>query len=60
MADTVCCESCVYYVFNEDNEEYECLVTLDEDEYASVLSSGFRQCPYYRLDDEYAVVRKQN
>lgn len=60
MSETVCCDSCVYYVYNEDYEEYECLVSHDEDDYAAFASSGFRQCPYYRLDDEYAVVRKQN
>ena len=55
-----CCEMCVYYVYNEDYEDYECLVNLDEDEMYRFLSSGQTACPYFRLDDEYGVVRKQN
>lgn len=51
---------CVYYVYNEDYEDYECLVNLDEDEVYRFLSSGQKSCPYFRLDDEYGVVRKQN
>ncbi len=53
------CEMCVYYVFNEDLEEYECLVDLDEDEMYRFLSSQHESCPYFRLDDEYSIARKQ-
>ena len=59
MSDGISCESCTHYVFNEDYEEYECLISLDEDEYAEFISSGFKSCPYFRLDDEYGIVRKQ-
>lgn len=51
---------CVYYVYNEDYEDYECLVNLDEDDVYKFMSSSQRDCPYFRLDDEYGVVRKQN
>lgn len=54
------CELCVNYVFDEEDECYACLVSLDEDEYISSLSNPSYRCPYFRLDDEYAVVRKQN
>lgn len=54
------CESCTYYVWSEELEEYECLVTLDEDEYARMLSGGEEKgCRYYRADDEYGIVKKQ-
>ncbi len=59
MNGTLQCDSCVNYVYNEELEEYECLVNLDEDEFYSLLSDKHRACPYYRLDDEYGVVRKQ-
>ncbi len=59
MDGDIICESCTYYVFNEELEEYECLVNLDEDEYAAFLRSGSRKCPCYRKDDEYGVVKKQ-
>ena len=42
------CESCVNYVYDEDYECYTCLVNGTN--YA---------CPYYRLDDEYGVVKHQ-
>ena len=32
---------------------------LDEDEMYRFLSDTFYQCPYYQLDDEYRIVRKQ-
>ena len=54
------CESCVNFVFDDDYECYVCLVNLDEDEMGRFLKGSFFQCPYYQLDDEYAIVRKQN
>lgn len=53
------CESCVNYVYDDDYECYSCEVNLDEDELSRFMSDSFYSCPYYRLDDEYAVVRKQ-
>lgn len=55
-----CCESCSNYVFDEDFEQYSCMVNLDEDEMYRFLSETNYSCPYYKTDDEYAVVRKQN
>lgn len=54
-----CCDSCANYVYDEDYECYTCDVNLDEDEMAHFLADTFYHCPYYRLGDEYAVVRKQ-
>ena len=53
------CDSCVNYVYDEDYESYSCMVNLDEDEMYRFLSGTQRECPYFRLDDEYAVVRHQ-
>lgn len=53
------CDSCVNYVYDEEYEEYNCEVNLDEDDMVRFLSSRYASCPYYRLDDEYGVVRKQ-
>lgn len=53
------CDSCVNYEFDEDDECYYCLVNLDEDEMYRFLTGNQQSCPYYRLDDEYAVVRHQ-
>ncbi len=53
------CDTCVNYVYDEDYECYVCLTNLDEDEMYRFLSGGQWECPYYRLDDEYGVVRHQ-
>ncbi len=53
------CDSCVNYIYDEDYECYSCLVNLDEDEMYRFLTGNQRECPYYQLDDEYAVVRHQ-
>ena len=53
------CESCVNYVYDEDYECECCTVNMDEDELVRFMQDSHYSCPYYRLDDEYAVVRKQ-
>lgn len=53
------CETCSNYVYDEDYEYYVCEADLDEDELVRFLSSASFQCPYYHLDDEYRIVRKQ-
>ena len=54
------CENCVNFVFDEETQEYVCVAAFDEDEYVRFLSGNQKNCPYFRLDDEYGVVRKQN
>lgn len=54
------CENCVNYIWDEEQEEYICVAAFDEDEYVRFLSGNQKNCPYFRLDDEYGVVRKQN
>lgn len=53
------CESCVFYVFDEEDEAWYCEAEMDEDDYARFLTAPRAGCPFYRLDDEYAVVRHQ-
>lgn len=54
------CESCMYFGYDEEFEEYYCEVNLDEDEMEKFLTDSFQGgCPYYRLEDEYKTVRKQ-
>ncbi len=60
MAGFSGCESCTHYVYDDEAECYECLVSLDEDEYARFLSGTADSCPYYSSDDEYRIVRHQN
>ncbi len=54
------CETCTNYVYDEEQDYYVCLVNLDEDEMYRFVSGTNFSCPYYSIDDEYAIVRKQN
>ncbi|RGY97151.1 DUF6472 family protein [Clostridium sp. AM58-1XD] len=53
------CETCSNYVYDEEYGYYVCEASLDEDEMAHFLSGRQFACPYYQLDDEYRIVRKQ-
>ena len=53
------CEECVYYVYDDEDEEYYCSVDMDQDDYVRVMSYTRQPCPFYRNSDEYAVVRHQ-
>ena len=53
------CEDCLYYDQDEDGE-YFCTVSLDEDEYYRYTQGQTKTCPYYRYYDEYKSVAKQN
>ena len=55
-----CCDTCSNFVFDDDCQCYTCMIKLDEDEMYHFLNESNYSCPYYKVDDEYAVVRKQN
>ena len=54
------CESCEFYDYDEEWDEYVCMISLDEDEMIDFLGRNTGRCPYYRFYDEYKSVRKQN
>ncbi len=54
------CEACVYYIYDDQEECYSCMVNLDEDEMYRFLTKTQQSCPYFRLNDEYGLVRHQN
>lgn len=54
------CEDCDNFDYDEETDTCECLMNLDMDEYERFLLSGRTRCPYYRVRDEYRIVRKQN
>ena len=53
------CECCGNYVYDEENDYYICEVNLDEDEMVKFITGNFHQCPYFKMGDEYRIVRKQ-
>lgn len=54
------CDTCVHYVYDDELGYSCCEISLDEDEMLKYMQNRFDDCHYYRLDDEYGIVRKQN
>lgn len=54
------CETCNNYIYIEEYGYFVCDVNLDEDEMEKFITGTFFNCPYYRTNDEYEIVRKQN
>ncbi len=59
MKKSTNCEQCLFYVYDDEDGIYSCQVSLDEDETERYMRSSNFACPYYRLNDEYATVKKQ-
>ena len=58
MADSSC-DTCAYNVYDEEMECYMCQVNMDEDDYVRYITGGNRNCPFFRLGDEYKIAAKQ-
>ena len=52
------CESCVWYSYDEEYDDFVCEMDLDEDEMARFLSSQAGDCPYWRPGDDYHTARR--
>ncbi|MCH5212118.1 MAG: hypothetical protein J1G06_03815 [Oscillospiraceae bacterium] len=55
-----CCDLCMNYVYDEEYDCYMCAIDMDEDEVYSAFGKRHQGCPYFRMGDEYTIVRKQN
>ena len=53
------CETCVFYLYDEDYDDYVCDMDLDEDEMSRFLSSDTGDFPFWRPGDDYLTARKQ-
>lgn len=51
------CEDCMNFLYDEEYDEYTCVINMDEDEIESFYSKG--TCPYFKFGDEYKIVNKQ-
>ena len=47
MSGQYSCEFCSNYVYDEDYEEYTCVVNMDEDDLAKLYQSDHSSCPYF-------------
>lgn len=54
------CEDCENYEYDEEREDHVCAIDMDMDELEQFLLSRRTRCPYYRVRDEYRIVRRQN
>lgn len=59
MAGEASCEYCNNLVYDEELEMYVCDVNMDEDDYARLMYSAYKGCPYFASNDEYKIVRHQ-
>ena len=53
------CDYCSNYIYDEEDDCYYCDVNLDEDEYYRLVHNNYKNCPYYRSNDYYKIVRHQ-
>ena len=50
------CDMCAHYVYDDEDDFYECLVNMDEDDFARFVARGYDNCPYFQLDSEASDV----
>ena len=53
------CETCAFYVYDEEYDDYCCTAYMDEDDYARFMQGYYKECPLWRDGDEYVTVRHQ-
>ena len=39
------CETCIYYVYDDEDDIYYCSVNLDEDEMYNFIKGTMKNCP---------------
>lgn len=60
------CEDCENYEYDEEQECSVCAVDMDMDEFERCVlapqppGAPVARCPYYRVRDDYRIVRHQN
>ena len=60
MAGKSNCEFCAHYAYDEEDDCYYCDVALDEDDIIKFYQGNTNNCNFFKLYDEYGIVRKQN
>lgn len=56
------CDDCMYLEYDEVTKQDVCSIAyvMDEDDLARMSYHQNKRCPYYKIGDEYTIVRKQN
>ena len=53
------CETCSFYEYDDEFDEFYCRVDLDQDEAERFLRGTERSCPYFSFNEEYRLAGKQ-
>lgn len=53
------CDYCIFNVYDEEYGAYMCEAYIDEDDMARFMEKRNHGCPYFQMNDEYKIVRKQ-
>lgn len=53
------CETCIYFQYDCEYDDYICTMIWEEDVLAKSIQGFYKNCPYYRDEDEYKLVRAQ-
>ncbi len=53
------CETCMFYDFDEEYDDYVCDADMDEDDMVRFLEGRTDACPFWRPGDEYRTARRQ-
>jgi len=54
------CDTCEFFQWDEEMQEYVCEVDMDEDELYRMDAHRDDVCTFYKFYDEYKSVQKQN
>ena len=53
------CDTCARLEYDEQMQEYYCNANIDEDDMYRMMQGSQRDCPFYLLNDDYALAKKQ-
>ena len=53
------CEFCLYLNYDELYDEYFCSLNLDQDDIERLKYTKHANCHYFKMGDDYTIVKKQ-
>lgn len=53
------CDYCMNLDQDQETGEYYCIINMDQDEVAKLRFDSSRGCPYFKMGDDYSIVKKQ-
>lgn len=53
------CDYCMFLAYDEDLDDEYCTIDMDQDEVERFYQEASSSCPYFRMGDDYTIVKKQ-